>query len=89
MLRPSYSELMDVLNNGQSVDNKITSRYIVVIAAAKRARQIIDGASTISNSSTDKAVSIAVNEISSGKVTIKHLSNTKEGLQGKDDIDRI
>lgn len=88
MLRPSYSELMDVLNKGQSVDNKITSRYIVVIAAAKRARQIIEG-TAVSYPSSDKAVSIAVDEIKSGKITIRHLGNAKEGLQGKDDIDRI
>ena len=34
MLRPSYSELMEALNNDADVDTKITSRYIVVVAAA-------------------------------------------------------
>ena len=41
MLKPSYAQLMDVLNKGSK--ENVTSRYSVVIAAAKRARQLIDG----------------------------------------------
>ncbi len=70
MLRPSYSELMELLNRGEKVDSKITSRYIVVLAAAKRARQLIDGAQPLSNAATDKAVSIAVNEMYNGNIRI-------------------
>ena len=41
MLHPSYSELMNILNEqNEDLDNQITSRYTIVIAAAKRARQI-------------------------------------------------
>lgn len=40
MLQPSYIQIMHKLNaEGQS---KLTSRYSIVIAAAKRARNIID-----------------------------------------------
>lgn len=40
MLEPSYTQIMHKLNSeGQS---KLTSRYSIVIAAAKRARNIID-----------------------------------------------
>lgn len=40
MLQPSYTQIMTKLNEeGQS---KLTSRYSIVIAAAKRARNIID-----------------------------------------------
>lgn len=40
MLQPSYTQIMQKLNaEGQS---KLTSRYSIVIAAAKRARNIID-----------------------------------------------
>jgi len=72
MLRPSYSELMDILNNeNEDLDNQITSRYTIVIAAAKRARQIVNGAECDTTGvTTDKAVSIAVSEIGRGKVKV-------------------
>lgn len=70
MLRPSYSELMDMINNDQKIDMKITSRYTIVIAAAKRARQIIDGAMPLSYARSDKAVSTAINEMYEGKLNI-------------------
>ena len=72
MLRPSYSELMEILNNeNEDLDNKITSRYTIVIAAAKRARQIVNGADCDTTGvTTDKAVSIAVEEIRRGKINV-------------------
>ncbi len=71
MLRPSYSELMDSINESKLVDSKITSRYTIVLAAAKRARQIIDGANPLTYAPSDRAVSIAVKEMSEGKLAIK------------------
>jgi DNA-directed RNA polymerase subunit omega len=70
MLKPSYSELMQVLNNDPDLDSKITSRYAVVIAASKRARQLIDGAEPQADAETNKAVSIAVMEMSDGLIKI-------------------
>ena len=70
MLRPSYTELMDVLNTQEGIDMKITSRYTIVIAAAKRARQIIDGSETLCSADSGKAVSIAINEMYDGKLEI-------------------
>ncbi|MDF2594299.1 MAG: DNA-directed polymerase subunit omega [Clostridia bacterium] len=40
MLQPSYTQLMKKLNDEGA--SKLTSRYSIVIAAARRARQIID-----------------------------------------------
>ena len=71
MLRPSYSELMDIINSNQLVDSKITSRYTIVLAAAKRARQITSGANPLTYAPTDRAVSIAVKEMNEGKLSIK------------------
>ena len=47
MIHPSYVELMKVVNNNVEIGEEpvVNSRYSIVIAAAKRARQIIDGAS--------------------------------------------
>ena len=70
MLRPSYAELMDVMSENSEKD--VTSRYTVVIAASKRARQLIDGDESMAEEKVDsnKPVSIAVEEIREGKITV-------------------
>ena len=83
MLRPSYSELMDVINTNELVDSQITSRYTIVLAAAKRARQIIDGANPLTYAPTDRAVSTAVKEMSEGKLAIKVSEEMLEGSYEK------
>ena len=66
MIHPSYVELMKVVNN-----NVVNSRYSIVIAAAKRARQIIDGAEPlIARPKCNKPLSIAVEELYTGAVRI-------------------
>ena len=81
MLRPSYSELMETLNNQKKVESQITSRYTIVLAAAKRARQIIDGANPLTYAPTDRAVSIAVKELDEGKLIIKANPNRLDSSQ--------
>ena len=50
---------------------QMLSRYTIIIAAAKRARQIVDGSEPlISNIKVDKPVSIAVNELYDSKIKI-------------------
>ena len=46
MIHPSYFELMDKINSKHDTDDTplITSRYSIVLATSKRARQLIDGA---------------------------------------------
>ena len=46
MLHPSYSDLIKVVNSEVEPGEQpvVQSRYSIVIAAAKRARQIIGGA---------------------------------------------
>ena len=79
MLRPSYSELIDTFNSKELVDSKITSRYTIVLAAAKRARQLIKGANPLTYAPTDRAVSIAVKEMTEGKLTIRFQEDLLEG----------
>lgn len=79
MLTPSYSELMDKMNRDKLVDSKITSRYTIVLAVAKRARQIIDGAEPLSYAPSDRAVSIAVKEMGEGKIKIDMEENLLDG----------
>lgn len=70
MLRPSYAELMDIMSEKSGKD--VTSRYTVVIAAAKRARQLIDGDESMAEETvaSNKPVSVAVEEINEGKITV-------------------
>ena len=46
MLHPSYTDLMQVVNQDveEGATKIVNSRYSIVLATAKRARQIIDGA---------------------------------------------
>ena len=70
MLRPSYTDLLEVLSKeGLDSDDKV-SRYTIVIAAAKRARQLIDDPEAMKQYGIDKPVSIAVKELYEGKIRI-------------------
>lgn len=70
MLKPSYAELMDVLNKETGNDDQVTSRYTIVIAAAKRARQIIDGDEPMVDEIKGKPLSTAVSELSNSKIKV-------------------
>ena len=71
MLRPAYSDILDVITK-DAEDSTIGSRYTIVIAAAKRARQLTDHAEPmVENIKVNKPVSIAVNEIYEGKLKVR------------------
>ncbi|MBN2220731.1 MAG: DNA-directed RNA polymerase subunit omega [Vallitaleaceae bacterium] len=71
MLHPSYSDLMSVINARNEEDEiKVKSRYSVIIATSKRARQIVDGDDPLTKMKTPKALSLAVAELYEGKIDI-------------------
>ena len=71
MLRHSYSDLLDVITR-EAEDETIGSRYTIVIAAAKRARQLVDHAEPlVDNIKVDKPVSIAVHELYEIKIKVR------------------
>ena len=72
MIHPSYNELINKVNNEVEPGEQpvVQSRYSVVMATAKRARQIIDGAEPLVKSVSGKPLSTAVAELYSGKVKI-------------------
>ena len=73
MIHPSYVELMEKVNENVEVGEEpvVNSRYTIVAATAKRARQIIDGADPlIKYQKGDKPLSIAVNELNDGAIKI-------------------
>ena len=72
MLHPSYVDLMNVVNKDVGEDEKpvVSSRYSIVMASAKRARQLVSGDPQLAGQEDDKPLSIAVKEINEGKVSI-------------------
>ncbi|MBP3719441.1 MAG: DNA-directed RNA polymerase subunit omega [Eubacterium sp.] len=73
MIHPSYSDLMEVANEGVEPGEQpvVQSRYSIVLATAKRARQIIAGDEPfIDGAEGKKPLSIAVEELYEGKIKI-------------------
>ncbi len=72
MLHPSYSDLMKVVNSEveQGEEPVVNSRYSIVMATSKRARQIIAGDEPLVNAAGKKPLSVAVEELNQGKIKI-------------------
>ena len=64
MLYPSINEIR----------KKADSRYTLVILAAKRARDIIDGMPKLTEEEVEKPVSVAANEINEELITYRRES---------------
>lgn len=73
MIHPSYVDLMKVVNKDVEEGDTpvINSRYSIVMATARRARQIVDGNEPmIDYAEGDKPLSIAVEELNQAKIRI-------------------
>lgn len=72
MLHPSYTDLMEVVNSGVEPGEQpiIQSRYSIVLATSKRARQLIAGEEPLVKDYGQKPLSIAVEELYNSKVKI-------------------
>ena len=76
MIHPSYSELMKVVNSEVEPGDEpvINSRYSIVMATAKRARQLVSGQDALvpekENGKYRKPLSIAVDELNRGMIKI-------------------
>lgn len=73
MLHPSYTDLMKVVNNDveEGETKVVNSRYSIVLATSKRARQIIDGDEAMVDAKAGaKPLSVAIDELNNGKLKI-------------------
>ena len=72
MLHPSYSDLMKVVNRDVEEGETlvVNSRYSIVLATAKRARNLIDGENSLVPGTGKKPLSIAVEELNKGQIKI-------------------
>ena len=68
MIQPGINSLLD----------KVDSRYTLVVAAAKRARQLTEGAHKLTDCNSEKPVTVAINEIDEKKITY---IRTKSGIK--------
>ena len=74
MIHPSYTELIEAINANSEDDDttmSLNSRYSLVLATSKRARQLIAGAKPmVDNAAGKKPLAIAIDELYKGKVKI-------------------
>jgi DNA-directed RNA polymerase, omega subunit len=86
MLHPSYTDLMRIVNSEVEPGEQpvVNSRYSIVIATARRARQIIDGSMPLVNVTYPKPLSIAVEELYRSKVKIVGDDETIEQEEQKE-----
>jgi len=63
MLNPSINKLLQ----------KVDSRYTLVVATAKRAREIIDGSEKLTKVASNKPVTVATHEIAEDKIKYKRI----------------
>ncbi len=68
MIYPTLSSLLE----------KVDSKYTLVVAVAKRARQLVDGQSKLTRVDSSKPVTVAVHEIDEGKVTYERNKPLKQ-----------
>ena len=73
MLYPSINEIR----------KKADSRYTLVILAAKRARDIIDGKPILTDVDIDRPVSLAAHEIAEDLITYRRPEETPEGEEAE------
>lgn len=85
MLHPSYTDLMTVVNSDVERGEQpvVQSRYSIVLATAKRARQIIAGQEPLvrSRGKGIKPLSIAVEELYGSKIKILNEEDSEEDME--------
>ncbi|MDO4490560.1 MAG: DNA-directed RNA polymerase subunit omega [Lachnospiraceae bacterium] len=90
MIHPSYKELIDEINKNVAEDEEpiVTSRYSIVLASSKRARQLTAGdPALVKYERGKKALSVAVQELYEGKVNI--IPGSEGDLEEIEEIEEI
>ncbi len=81
MLHPSYGDLMEAVNS-EVEDGEapvVNSRYSIVLATAKRARQIISGSTPLLEKTKEKKpLAVAIDELYKGELKIQDPKNSEE-----------
>lgn len=83
MLHPSYTDLMKVVNKDveESETKVVNSRYSIVMATAKRAREIIDGnMPLVAVKNGEKPLSVAIAELNQAKIKVVGEEEDKQSV---------
>ena len=82
MLHPSYHDLMSRVNSEVETGEApiVNSRYSIVLATAKRARQLIEGVDPLTDPECPKPLSMAIDELVQGKI---HILSEEEAAEGR------
>lgn len=91
MLHPSYNDLMNVVNSDVEPGEHpvVNSRYSIVLATAKRARQLIDGSQPLVEGTYPKPLSVAIEELSTSAIKINSEEEAEEeGLAAVEHAER-
>ena len=75
MVKPTVNDLL----------KKSENRYELVIATSKRARQLSEGATPLTDKKEESNVTLAADEIAEGKVTIVRENEEKQNDSEKDE----
>ncbi len=91
MLHPSYNEVINAVNSDihEGEHPVVNSRYSIVIATAKRARQIIDGSEPLVDTKSKKPLSIAIEELCDGKVKILSENESDETAAAAENTETV
>lgn len=86
MLHPSYTDLMKVVNSEVEPGEApvVNSRYSIVMATSKRARQLIGGEEALIYSAGKKPLSVAIEELNQGKIKILSDEETEKDEESED-----
>ena len=83
MLHPSYTDLMKVVNKDveEGETKVVNSRYSIVMATAKRAREIIDGnMPLVAVKNGEKPMSVAIAELNQAKIKVVGEEEDKQSV---------
>ena len=83
MLHPSYTDLMKVVNKDveEGETKVVNSRYSIVMATAKRAREIIDGnMPLVAVKNGEKTLSVAIAELNQAKIKVVGEEEDKQSV---------
>lgn len=76
MVKPTVKELLE----------KVDNRFELLVATAKRAREIANGAEVLTQVDEEAPVTLAANEIAEGKVVVEE-ANENDTMQEKNEAD--
>lgn len=84
MIYPTLASLLE----------RVDSKYTLVVAVSKRARQLVDGQPRLSKVDSNKPVTIAINEIGEGKIVYERnkqekLERTLESVESMDLVESV